>query len=221
MTVSRLLPAGQRSMRSGLPGLRRASCRRRSTRLVEYCDPGQRARSVRPDGAGLPAARRAAFCSDTEHLHRDWTLAHEYGLTPAAARDVACLAARGRRRASSSPPRARRRRSSTCAISRRRRETAHRGRGRRDGRRGPARAGGRRGRASPKGTVWPAVRARFRVRVRRPAGPVGPAAPQVSGGGLQNVARRGIRVVMITGDYPATARAIALRARLGRRQARS
>ena len=97
---------------------------------------GERARAVRPDGAGVPRLARQRFPGVASKM-ASWTLVHSYPLTPKQLSVADSGSASGSVR---SPPRARRRRSRTSARSMPRSAGASK-RGRDDGGRRPARAG--------------------------------------------------------------------------------
>ena len=177
--------------------------------LVEFSDPGQPARPLRPDGEGVPRARRRGAWPSTEHLHDDWTLVRRVPAVARAAGDVARLAVARRARTTSSPPRARRRPSPTCATwTPERAPEAGRGRSQAMAERRAARAGGGPGAASgPRAAARRA--ARFRLRVPRPGRPGRPGPARRPRRHRASATAPGIRVVMITGDYPGTARSIA------------
>ena len=150
------------------------------------------------------------FLKDTEHLHRDWTLKHEYGLTPelramshvwkAAEGEAHVVAAKGAPEAIMD----------LCHMDA-------------DAQRGPSAAAqamaasGLRvlgvARARFAGEHWPAVAHDF---VFEFVGLLGLMDPLRAGipEAVRQCGSAGIRVVMITGDYPATALAIARQAGL-------
>ncbi len=150
------------------------------------------------------------FLSDTEHLHRDWQLAQTYGLTPAL-RAVAhvwtspeggahVVAAKGAPEAvvdlcHLEAPARERIAAMVDALAA-------------DGLRVLAVAQGR-----FEGPVWPASEHDFDFDFVGLLGLSDPLRAQVPAA-VAECRQAGIRVVMITGDYPATARAIAHRAGL-------
>ena len=173
MTVTHLAAGGvglERAAGAGCAGRRRAA--RGLPRAGGSGHPGQRGRPLRPDGEGLPPARRTL---PGRHRAPAPRLAPGADLCaqPGAARDVACVGGGGRRR----PDGGRQGRAGSgdgpvppgrCA------EGPHRRRRRRTGRRGPARAGG--GARRVHGPGLAGQRARLRLRVRRPARPGRPGA---------------------------------------------
>jgi Ca2+-transporting ATPase len=150
------------------------------------------------------------FLKDTEHLHHDWTLKQEYGLTPelramlhvlrATMGDVHVVAAKG---ASESIV-------DLCHLE----DDAQ-------ARSAPAAesmaAKGLRvlGAAQARfaGEHWPAVEHDFDFEFIGLLGLADPLRPEIAAAVAQ-CHSAGIRVLMITGDYPATARAIAAEAGL-------
>ncbi len=151
------------------------------------------------------------FLADTEHLHHNWTLVHEYGLTPelramshvwkAVDGEAHVVAAKGAPEAILD----------LChlAASVQHRIAAAVEAMASQGLRvlGVAQA-------RFVGTHWPAIEHDFEFEFLGLLGLADPLRPEVA----QAVAQchtAGIRVVMITGDYPATARAIADQAQLG------
>ena len=150
------------------------------------------------------------FLKDTEHLHRDWTLLHEYGLTPElramshvwkavdgaahvvaakgapeAIMDLCHLDARAQARISTAVEAMAAKGLRVLGVAQ-------------------ARFAGER---------WPAIEHDFEFEF---IGLLGLADP-LRAGIVEAVAQcrtAGVRVVMITGDYPATARAIATQAQL-------
>jgi Ca2+-transporting ATPase len=150
------------------------------------------------------------YLADTEHLHRDWTLMREYGLTPglramshvwkAVEGDVHVVAAKGAPEAVidlchlDAPAQAR----IAAAVD-------------------AMAAQGLRvlgvAQARFAGESWPAIEHDFDFEFIGLLGLADPLRPEIP----QAVAQcrtAGIRVVMITGDYPATAQAIAAQAKL-------
>jgi Ca2+-transporting ATPase len=150
------------------------------------------------------------FLKDTEHLHRDWTLMQAYGLTPelramshvwrAVDGEAHVVAAKGAPEAIID----------LCHL-----DTAAQGR--------IANAvdfmaaQGLRvlgvARARFEGEDWPAIEHDFEFRFVGLLGLADPLRPEIPEAVAQS-RRAGIRVVMITGDYPATAQAIARQAGL-------
>lgn len=150
------------------------------------------------------------FLAETEHLHRDWTLAHAYSLTPqlramaqvwqARASQSHVVAAKGSPEAIAElchlPP------SQQQALSEATRSMAA------QGLRVLAVA-----RAVFAGPPWPAQEHDFDFEWVGLLGLVDPLRPEIPQA-VQECHRAGIRVVMITGDYPVTAQAIARQAGL-------
>ena len=150
------------------------------------------------------------FLKDTEHLHRDWTLMHEYGLTPelramsqvwkAAQGEVHVVAAKGAPEAIID----------LCHLDVRAQariaevSDAMAAKGLRVLGVAQARFAGER---------WPAIEHEFEFEFIGLLGLADPLRPEVVDAVAQ-CRTAGIRVVMITGDYPATARAIARQAQL-------
>ncbi len=151
------------------------------------------------------------FLADTEHLHRDWRLVHTYALSPAlrAMSHVWAAAGDGARTvATKGAPEAV---MDLCHL-----DAAQKARiaGVVDE---LADAGLRvlavaRGRFT--GTAWPASEHDFDFEFLGLLGLADPVRPEVPAA-VAECRAAGIRVVMITGDYPATARAIAHQAGLG------
>ncbi len=145
------------------------------------------------------------YLAETEHLHRDWILAHEYSLSPellalshvwkARDRDEYVVAAKGAPEAVAD----------LCHLNEAQLEAlavqvnslAKQG----------MRVLGV-ARASYRGSVWPDIQHDFDFRFIGLIGLADPVRPTVAPA-LKECTAAGIRVVMITGDYPATASAIA------------
>ena len=156
------------------------------------------------------------FLADTEHLHRDWTLMHEYGLTPelramshvwkAVDGEAHVVAAKGAPEAIID----------LChldGVTQTRIAAAVEAMA----------AKGLRvlgvAQARYVGEQWPAIEHDFEFEFIGLLGLADPLRPEI----VEAVAQcrsAGIRVVMITGDYPATARAIARQAHLDAGDAR-
>ena len=149
----------------------------------------------------------ASSSTETEHLHGpDWTLVHAYGLRP----DLLAMSQVWQRRrcgsefvvAAKGAPEAI---AELCRLDAGERAALTRSR-RRDGRRGLARAGRRPRRL--RGASWPESQHGFAFEFLGLVGLADPLRPSVPAA-VARMPSAGIRVVMITGDYPATARAIA------------
>ncbi|HEY5993216.1 MAG TPA: cation-translocating P-type ATPase, partial [Gallionellaceae bacterium] len=150
------------------------------------------------------------YLADTEHLHHDWELAHEYSLSP----DLLALShvwrARGRKEyvvaAKGSPEAV----ADLCHLNQERL-------GRLEEQVNALAAQGMRvlgvARADYEGETWPDIQHDFDFRFVGLVGLADPVRPGVAAA-LEECATAGIRVVMITGDYPATAQAIAREAGL-------
>jgi Ca2+-transporting ATPase len=150
------------------------------------------------------------FLAQTEHLHRDWTLAHEYGLTPelrAMARVWKAVAGADHVVAAKGSPEAI---IDLCHLEPWRQRAIE----------AAADAMAERGlrvlavaQARFAGAAWPAQEHDFDfefVGLLGLADPLRAEIPQA----MRECHAAGIRVVMITGDYPVTAQAIARRAGL-------
>lgn len=147
------------------------------------------------------------YLSNTEHLHGDWELAHEYSLSPellalshvwkAHGRDEYVVAAKGAPEAIADLCHFNQARSTELAA----RVDALAAQGMRV--LGVAKAVFR-------GSVWPDIQHDFDFEFLGLIGLADPVRPTVAAA-LQECHAAGIRVVMITGDYPATAAAIAAR----------
>ncbi|MGC2456817.1 MAG: cation-translocating P-type ATPase [Gallionellaceae bacterium] len=147
----------------------------------------------------------AQYLADTEHLHRDWILAHEYSLSPqllalshvwkARDRDEYVVAAKGSPEAVAD----------LCHLDRQQLAALAQ---QVDG----LAAQGMRvlgvARASYRGKEWPDIQHDFEFEFLGLIGLADPLRPTVKPA-LRECAAAGIRVVMITGDYPATAAAVA------------
>lgn len=143
--------------------------------------------------------------SDTEHLHHDWILAHEYSLTPellalshvwkARDRDEYVVAAKGAPESVAD----------LCHLDEEQRANMV-------VQVNSLAAQGLRvlgvARASYRGNKWPSVQHDFDFKFLGLIGLADPVRATVKPA-LEECAAAGIRVVMITGDYPATALAIA------------
>ncbi|MBI5436864.1 MAG: cation-translocating P-type ATPase [Nitrosomonadales bacterium] len=147
----------------------------------------------------------AQYLADTEHLHRDWVLAHEYSLSPellalshvwkAREREEYVVAAKGAPEAVAD----------LCHVDEQQlaklSEQVN-----------TLAAQGMRvlgvAKASHSGSVWPDIQHDFDFEFLGLIGLADPVRPTVKTA-LKECAAAGIRVVMITGDYPATAAAIA------------
>ncbi len=148
------------------------------------------------------------FLAQTEHLHHDWVLAHEYSLSPgllamshvwrAAGKDELAIAAKGAPEAIAD----------LCHLD--------------DGALAAVRAATERmaaqglrvlavARGSFAGAAWPSSQHDFPFELLGLVGLADPLRPGVPAA-VRECLDAGIRVVMITGDYPATARAIARQA---------
>jgi Ca2+-transporting ATPase len=150
------------------------------------------------------------FLSNTEHLHTTWTLEHGYGLTPelramaqawkAVAGETFVVAAKGAPEAIIE----------LCHLdaATQKRIAAQVDAMARDGRRvlGVARA-------SHCGNDWPEGEHDFNFEYVGLIGLVDPIRAEIPAA-IAECHGAGIRVIMITGDYPATARAIAMQAGL-------
>ena len=151
------------------------------------------------------------FLKNTEHLHRDWTLAHEYGLTPelramaqvwkAVDKAAYVVAAKGAPEAIVD----------LCHLdaAAQARVTAAMEAMAADGLRVLAVA-----RAQFAGADFPAVEHDFEFEFVGLLGLADPLRAEIPEA-VRQCREAGIRVVMITGDYPATASAIARQAGLG------
>jgi len=150
------------------------------------------------------------FLQDTEHLHRDWTLMQTYGLTPelramshvwrARVNDAHVVAAKG----------------SPEAIV----DLCHLDVAAQSGIASAVDAMAAKGlrvlgvaRASFAGDAWPAIEHDFEFEFVGLLGLADPLRPEIQEA-VRQADAAGIRVVMITGDYPATAAAIARQAGL-------
>ena len=150
------------------------------------------------------------YLTDTEHLHRDWTLVREYGLTtqlramshvwravdgedhevaakgaPEAIVDLCHLDAPAQQRVAAAVDAMAAQGLRVLGVAR----------------------------ARFAGEAWPAVEHDFEFEFVGLLGLADPLRPEISQA-VQECHQAGIRVVMITGDYPATARAIAQQAQL-------
>ncbi len=146
----------------------------------------------------------AHYLADTEHLHRDWILAHEYSLSPkllalshvwkARDRDKYVVAAKGAPEAVADLCHLNEAQLAALAVQVDSLAT--------QGMRvlGVAKA-------SYRGSVWPDIQHDFDFEFLGLIGLADPVRPTVIPA-LKECATAGIRVVMITGDYPATAVAI-------------
>ncbi|MDE2117826.1 MAG: cation-translocating P-type ATPase [Betaproteobacteria bacterium] len=147
----------------------------------------------------------AQYLADTEHLHCDWVLAHEYSLSPellalshvwkARERDEYVVAAKGAPEAVAD----------LCHLDEQQLEKLSE-------QVNTLAAQGMRvlgvAKASYRGSVWPDIQHDFDFEFLGLIGLADPVRPTVAAA-LGECATAGIRVVMITGDYPATAAAIA------------
>jgi P-type Ca2+ transporter type 2C len=145
------------------------------------------------------------YLADTEHLHRDWILAHEYSLSPellalshvwkARDRDEYVVAAKGAPEAVADLCHLNEAQLAALAVQVNSLAT--------QGMRvlGVARA-------SYRGSGWPDIQHDFDFKFIGLIGLADPVRPTVKPA-LKECVAAGIRVVMITGDYPATASAIA------------
>jgi len=148
------------------------------------------------------------FLAQTEHLHHDWILAHEYGLSAdllamshvwrAAGRDELAIAAKG----------------APEAIA----DLCHLDAGRLAAVRRAVERMAARGlrvlavaKASFAGAAWPRSQHDFAFELLGLVGLADPLRPGVPAA-VGECREAGIRVVMVTGDYPATARAVARQA---------
>ena len=151
------------------------------------------------------------YLAGTEHLHHDWTLAHEYSLSPEMLAMSHAWKARGREEyviAAKGAPEAV---IDLCHLDETQRTVLARAIA------DMADAGLRVlavACAGYRGPTWPALQHDFEFKLLGLLGladPLRPTAPQA----VAECREAGIRVVMITGDYPGTARAIAEQAGLG------
>jgi Ca2+-transporting ATPase len=147
----------------------------------------------------------ARYLADTEHIHRDWVLAHEYALSPqllalshvwrARDRDEYVVAAKGAPEAVAD----------LCHLDAAQMAAL-------DAQINTLAAQGMRvlgvARAKYSGKEWPDIQHDFDFEFLGLIGLADPVRPTV-GTALKECTAAGIRVVMITGDYPATASAIA------------
>jgi len=147
----------------------------------------------------------AHYLADTEHLHRDWELAHEYSLSPELLALSHVWRARGREEyvvAAKGSPEAI---ADLCHLDQTQVETLNL-------QIDALAAQGMRvlgvARASHRGTEWPDVQHDFDFRFIGLIGLADPVRPGVAAA-LDECRAAGVRVAMITGDYPATAAAIA------------
>ncbi len=145
------------------------------------------------------------FLINTEHLHGDWALAHEYSLSPellalshvwkAVGRDEYIVAAKGAPEAIAD----------LCHLSTEQLTTL-------SAQINTLAAQGMRvlgvAKAEYSGSVWPDIQHDFDFEFLGLIGLADPVRPNVAPA-LKECHAAGIRVVMITGDYPATAAAIA------------
>ncbi len=145
------------------------------------------------------------YLADTEHLHRDWILAHEYSLSPellalshvwkAIDRDEYVVAAKGAPEAIADLCHLNE--AQLAALSVQINTLATQG----------MRVLGV-ARASYHGSLWPDIQHDFDFKFSGLIGLADPVRPTAKSA-LKECATAGIRVVMITGDYPVTALAIA------------
>lgn len=145
------------------------------------------------------------YLTDTEHLHGDWELAHEYALSPellalshvwkALDRDEYVVAAKGAPEAIADLCHFNQQQLAELAVQ----VNALAAQGMRV--LGVAKAGYR-------GSVWPDIQHDFDFEFLGLIGLADPVRPTVAPA-LKECNAAGIRVVMITGDYPITAAAIA------------
>lgn len=143
--------------------------------------------------------------TNTEHLHRDWKLAHEYSLSPellslshvwkALDRDDYVVAAKGAPEAIADLCHLSQ--SQLAALSKQINTLAEQG----------MRVLGV-AKATYSGSAWPDIQHDFDFKFLGLVGLADPVRPDVAPA-LKECKAAGIRVVMITGDYPATASAIA------------
>jgi Ca2+-transporting ATPase len=145
------------------------------------------------------------YLAQTEHIHRDWELVHEYSLSPellalthvwkSPQAEEHIVAAKGAPEAIAR----------LCRLSDEQKQKL-------DQRVAEMADEGLRvlaiARASFKGSQWPETQEGFEFRFVGLAGLLDPVRPTVPDA-VQECYEAGIRVVMITGDYPGTARAIA------------
>jgi Ca2+-transporting ATPase len=164
----------------------------------------------------------AHYLADTEHLHRDWVLAHEYSLSPellalshvwkARDRDEYVVATKGAPEAVADLCHLDKAQLAALAVQ----VNSLAAQGMRV--LGVARASYAKGRQSAirqgecgivtRGSEWPDIQHDFDFKFLGLIGLADPVRPTVAPA-LKECAEAGIRVVMITGDYPATATAIA------------
>jgi Ca2+-transporting ATPase len=146
------------------------------------------------------------YLTDTEHLHGDWELAHEYSLSPellalshvwkAIDRDEYVVAAKGAPEAIADLCHLNQQQLASLALQVN--MLAEQG----------MRILGV-AKASYRGSVWPDIQHDFDFEFLGLIGLADPVRPNVAPA-LKECHAAGIRVLMITGDYPATAAAIAL-----------
>ena len=206
MTVAELRLAGAMASH----GSRRCPRGTGAAGRVRDCSPAPAARSIRwKRPMAELAARRPAPKASTPA----WQLVRQYGLRPGAARHDQRLAPAGRRRTRGHAPRERPRRSARCAAWTPRAVClASHERSRRHGRGGHARSG-RRPRGPSGAASFPKHSSGFAFEFVGLVGFADPLRANVPAA-VRECRSAGVRVVMITGDYPATAEAIARRAGL-------
>jgi Ca2+-transporting ATPase len=146
------------------------------------------------------------FLAETEHLHNDWSIEHQYPLSQellamsqvwqSSKRDTYTIAAKGAPEAIGDLCHFDEEQNATLAASIN--EMAERG----------LRVLGVACADVPKGSTLPEIQHDFKFRFIGLVGLIDPVRPSVPAA-IAECTTAGIRVVMITGDYPATARTIA------------